>query len=81
MSTGDAKTTFKLKVISPSPELDGGIIFNSLAVVTTVSQLKLQIRERVSSKPSPEQQRLIYRGHVLVDNDASMADVFGAEVR
>lgn len=69
-----------LKVVSPSTEIDeSGLNFPSLPAATTVGEVKLRIKDTVASHPTLDRQRFIYRGHVLVDNDATLLNVFGEQ--
>lgn len=68
-----------LKVLSPSTEFEGGIHLRELPAATTVRELRLKIQEAVSSKPAPERMRLIYRGKVVANDEATLEAVFGAD--
>ena len=71
-----------LHVLSPAPEISGGrITFPSISLDTTVSQLKHRLQNTIPAAPSPDRQRLIYRGRRLLDENARLRDVFQAEVR
>ena len=68
-----------LRILSPSPELDGGILLSGLPVTTTIGELKNKVKENVASSPSVERQRFIFRGKVVGRDNAALVDVFGRE--
>ena len=73
------KEEFKLKIISPSPEI-GPLQFPSISTSCTVAQLKQKISDASETKvPLPSQQRLIYRGHVLAQEHRTLKEVFGQD--
>ena len=73
------KQEFQLNVISPSPEV-GRLNFPSISTSCTVAQLKQRISDASETKiPLPGQQRLIYRGHVLAQEQRTLGDIFGQE--
>jgi hypothetical protein len=72
--------TISLQVISPSHEAAGGLSFPDLPITTTVIQFKLQIQNRLPSRPAPQRQRLIFRGRPLLQDDALIVDFLGAAV-
>ncbi|KAF1927232.1 uncharacterized protein M421DRAFT_422084 [Didymella exigua CBS 183.55] len=71
--------TLNLKVLSPSSEVEGGILLQDLAASTTVKELRLKIQDAVPSKPGPERMRLIYRGKVVANDADTLETVFGAD--
>ena len=74
------KEEFKLKIISPSPEI-GPLQFPAISTSCTVAQLKQKISDASETKiPLPGQQRLIYRGHVLAQEHRTMKEVFGQDI-
>ena len=74
------KEDFNLNIISPSPEI-GRLNFPNTSVSCTVGQLKQKISDASETKnPLPGQQRLIYRGHVLAQEQRTLGDVFGHDV-
>lgn len=68
--------TVDVRVLSPSPEADGGITFSTLSTTTTIGELKTKIRDALPSKPAPDRMRIIYLGRV-VTNDVTLGLVFG----
>jgi hypothetical protein len=68
-----------LRILSPSPDLDGGINLTQLPTTTTVADLRRRIQDAVPSRPAPDSMRLIYRGKVVADDASTLADVFGAD--
>lgn len=75
--TIDAADAIALNVLSPSgEEVPGGrITFPRIHLDTKVSQLKIRIRNALPAAPAPERQRLIYRGHALLNADATLRQV------
>ncbi|KAF2843651.1 hypothetical protein M501DRAFT_994651 [Patellaria atrata CBS 101060] len=78
-SVDSEQPLINLKVLSPSTEVSGDLIFPSISPKMTVGELKVKIRDAVPTHPSIDRQRLIYRGRVMADNDATMEGVFGTE--
>jgi hypothetical protein len=68
-----------LKVLSPSPEVEGDLFFKSIPAVTTVGELKLKIRDKIVTRPAIERMRLIYRGMAMARDKDSMFEVFGRD--
>lgn len=75
----DEELSLNLRILSPSTEVEGGVVFPDISGATTVHDLRVRIREAFSSKPSPERMRLIYRGRVVANEDATLVNVFGAD--
>lgn len=74
-----ATQTVDVRVLSPSPEADGGITFSALSTSTTIGELKLKIKDELPSHPAPERMRIIYLGRVVM-NETTLGAVLG-EVR
>ncbi|KAI9705207.1 MAG: hypothetical protein M1820_005354 [Bogoriella megaspora] len=74
-----SQNTITIKILSPSPEIRNGIVLSPLSTSTTVGQVKQQLRERISSRPPNERQRLIYRGRVMMDESQTLLNVFGED--
>jgi hypothetical protein len=74
-----AEAFIDLKVLSPSTEVDGDMLFVKLPASTTVAELKLKIKGQIATKPAVERMRLIYRGRVMTKESDTMTDVFGRE--
>ena len=68
-----------LRILSPSPDLDGGINLTQLPATTTVADLRRRIQHAVPSRPAPDHMRLIYRGKVVANNASTLLHVFGAD--
>jgi Ubiquitin family len=79
-SDKDQQPTLNLQVLSPSLQhVNRPLVFLGLPAATTIRQLKDKIRQTLPLRPSPETQRLIYRGHPLQRDQDTLLDVFGAE--
>jgi hypothetical protein len=79
-SVPNDQLTLNLNILSPSVQyLSRPLSFHNVPATTTVRQLKEQIRDALTLRPMPENQRLIYRGHALHQDNTSLLDVFGAE--
>lgn len=73
LGPGDAVV---LNVLSPSSEVPGGrITFPRIHLDTKLSQLKTRLRNVLQAAPAPERQRLIYRGHALLNADATLRQI------
>jgi hypothetical protein len=72
--------TINLQVLSPSVGVTRPLLFPSLAVSTTVKQLKDKIRQTLPLRPADENQRLIHRGRAIVRESDTLLDIFGADV-
>lgn len=68
-----------LNVISPSVEAPQKLTYPDIPTSTTIIELKRRIQNDVETRPSPERQRIIYRGRALVQEDKTLEDVFGHE--
>ena len=77
--TKSSVPTILLHILSPSPEVRTKLIFSDLPVSTTVAELKIRICDAVASRPSPDRQRLIYRGRALVREGATLKEIFSQE--
>lgn len=71
-----AAQTVDVRVLSPSPEADGGITFAALPTSTSIGELKLKIRDTLPSHPAPERMRIIYLGRVVM-NETTLGVVLG----
>ena len=76
---GDAPSSLNLQIVSPSASVTRPLIFPSIAVSTTVRQLKEKIREAVATRPADDQQRLIHRGRLLAREDDTLENILGTE--
>lgn len=70
------KQKILLHILSPSVGVPNKITFSDIPICTTVGQLKKMIYDEVASKPSPQWQRLIYRGRALIQDEVTLADIF-----
>lgn len=68
-----------LILLSPSPEVNK-LTFPSIPTTTTIAELREKISAAVASHPAPGRQRLIYRGHALVDGRKTLKDTFTQEI-
>lgn len=68
-----------LKIFSPSTEVNSPVTFAQIAAATTVKELKLLIQNEISTKPTIERMRLIYRGRVVANEEDSLTNIFGLE--
>lgn len=66
-------------VLSPSIEVPSRLTFSDIFTSTTVGELKIKIRDVVASRPAPDRQRLIYRGKALIQEGATLKDIFSQE--
>ena len=73
------RQNFILHVLSPSADFPNKITFPDVPTSGTVGQLKLRIWKAVDSGPSPDLQRLIYRGKPLAQDTALLKDVITQE--
>lgn len=64
-----------LHVLSPSLEAPNRLTFNDLPLTTTVAELKERISQSIPSRPTAEQQRLIYRGKPLLDGSVTLQNI------
>lgn len=71
--------TVSLHVLSPSFEVPNKLTFSDVPISTTVGELKTKICDAVPTRPSPDRQRLIYGGKALVQEAATLKDIFSRE--
>lgn len=71
--------TILLHVLSPSVEIPNKLTFSDVPISTTVGELKKKICDAVPARPSPDRQRLIYGGKALVQESATLLDIFSQE--
>lgn len=72
------KNEFQLNIISPSVQVQK-LSFPAIPTSCTIQQLKQRISESAPTRVEPQRQRLIYRGHVLTQEQRTLGDVFGQE--
>ena len=68
-----------LNILSPSTEIPNRITLKDCTASTTVAELKVKISRAIPSQPAPERQRLIYRGRPLLQENATLKDIFTQE--
>ena len=73
------KTHINLVILSPSQEVNK-LTFSSISTATTIGELKEKISAQVATHPAAARQRLIYRGHALVDVGKTLKEVFTQEI-
>lgn len=73
------RQNFILHVLSPSADVPNKITFPDVPVSATVRELKSKICNAVDSRPSPERQRLIYRGKPIVRDTFTLKEIFTEE--
>ncbi|KAG0651869.1 hypothetical protein D0Z07_1295 [Hyphodiscus hymeniophilus] len=77
---GQNSLEFNLVVISPSNGVNGPLHFPNTRGTTSVKEVKAKIRDRVSSNPTDDGQRLIHHGRLLSRETETMLEVFGQEL-
>ncbi len=73
------KTEINLVILSPSPEVNK-LTISAIPTTTTIAELRERISIAVTTHPAPERQRLIYRGHALIDGKKTLKDIFTQEI-
>lgn len=68
-------STISLRILSPSFEPNQRLSFEKLSLLTTVGDVKNLIAPLAPNHPTPEQQRLIYRGRPLLNSNATLESV------
>jgi Ubiquitin family len=66
-----------LHIVSPAVEVPRKLTFTDLPASTTILELKEKIQDAIPTKPSPEYQRLIFKGKALTRNDEQLSNVIG----
>ncbi|KAF6844002.1 ubiquitin family protein [Colletotrichum musicola] len=79
---GSDHLSVNLQVLSPSTAASSSrpLVFPALAATTTVRQVKEKIRQALPLKPTDAQQRLIYRGRPLQQDEDTLLSVIGEDV-
>ena len=72
------KTRINLVILSPSQEVNK-LTFSGISTSTSIAELRERISAEVATHPAPARQRLIYRGHALIDAGRTLRDVFTQE--
>lgn len=73
------KTHINLVILSPSQEVDK-LTFSGIPIATSIGELRERISAAVATHPAPGRQRLIYRGHALIDVERTLKDIFTQEL-
>ncbi|KAF6238498.1 hypothetical protein HO173_003466 [Letharia columbiana] len=73
------KTHINLVILSPSQEVNK-LTFSGISTATSIGELRERISAEVATHPAPARQRLIYRGHPLIDVAKTLKDVFTQEI-
>lgn len=79
-ASGSPIARVHLRILSPGQGIPETIDIRDIPVETTIAALKNRITLVAPSHPIPESQRLIYQGHVLANNDATLREIFGPSV-
>ncbi|RAH79050.1 hypothetical protein BO86DRAFT_367552 [Aspergillus japonicus CBS 114.51] len=74
-ASSDSPESFTLHVLCPSLPPPNRYTIQDVSPSTTVANLKARLAGSIPSQPSPDSQRLIYRGKPLLNDAAAMRDV------
>jgi len=71
-----------LTILSPSSEVinNGRMNYPKISLDTTIAQLRDRIQNDLPARPSPQQQRLIYRGRPLLLGESTLRQIFRGQV-
>ncbi|BDD57407.1 hypothetical protein MPDQ_005529 [Monascus purpureus] len=72
---GSSPNVIVLHILCPSFPPPSRFTINNVPLSTTIAALKTRISDSIPSRPSPESQRLIYRGKPLSDNNVILQDI------
>lgn len=72
--------TVEIHIVSPSAEVPQPCILGNIETSTTVTQLKDKIQAAIPRRPSPQEQRLIFRGRMLSNGNETLASIFRSPV-
>lgn len=75
--TNHEKHSINLNVISPSSP---PVTFHDISLTTSISELKSHISQSSPAHPPVGSQRLIYRGHPLIQGDRTLKDILSQDV-
>lgn len=67
----------RIHVLCPSLPAPNRFTVETVPLSSTVAQLKSRITELVPSQPPPDTQRLIFRGKILANGNATISDILG----
>lgn len=73
--SGTAPANIALHVLSPSLPPPSRFILKDLPRSSTIAELKTRISQSIPSQPSPQHQRLIYRGKPLVNHNETLQGI------
>ena len=73
------KSQIDLIILSPSPEVNK-LTFPAISTATTVGELREKISSAAVTHPAPARQRLIYRGHALIDAKKTLKEIFTQDI-
>lgn len=74
-ASSDSPESFTLHVLCPSLPPPNRYTIQDVSPSTTVADLKARLAGAIPSRPSPDSQRLIYRGKPLLNDAAALRDV------
>ncbi|OJK04517.1 hypothetical protein ASPACDRAFT_38076 [Aspergillus aculeatus ATCC 16872] len=74
-ASSDSPESFTLHVLCPSLPPPNRYTIQDVSPSTTVADLKARLAGAIPSQPSPDSQRLIYRGKPLLNDAAALRDV------
>jgi hypothetical protein len=72
---GEIPHAVTIRILSPSFDPNYFISLDNIPLSTNVRQLKERITSVVAGQPSAAQQRLIYRGRPLLNDNALLQDI------
>jgi hypothetical protein len=78
-SSSQTESTIRVKIMSLSSEVPRDLSY-TVQPSTTINALKDMIKESLESRPSPERQRLIFRGKLLQGQLTVQEMLIGVEV-
>ncbi|KAJ5091266.1 hypothetical protein NUU61_006136 [Penicillium alfredii] len=76
MDANESLRMITLHVLCPSLPSPNRFTFRDLSLSATIGQLKDKIAQSIPGRPTPENQRLIYSGRRLPNDDATLQEVF-----
>lgn len=74
---GDGDRLLNVRLLQPSDDPSHALVLVAIPESTTVRELRNRIRTASPLFPVPERQRLIFQGHLLRDENATLSNVFG----
>ncbi|KAL4818627.1 hypothetical protein BDW67DRAFT_156993 [Aspergillus spinulosporus] len=73
---GNGSGGFILHVLCPSLPPPNRFTFTNLPLSSTIADLKVRISQTVPSRPTPDNQKLLYLGKLLSDNSVTLQSLF-----